>query len=252
MLVVDGVSAFYGRVRALHQVGLEVAEGEIVALIGSNGAGKTTLLNVISGVHPAAGGRIEFQGRDLARIDALGRVAAGIVQVPEGRMLFGPLSVLENLEVGAYLQLRAGRKHDVKKRIGRVFDLFPVLGQRRQQPAGTLSGGEQQMLALGRGLMGRPRLLLLDEPSLGLAPMVVSEIFRIIADLRQRGTTVLLVEQNAKASLKVADRAYVLETGGIVLTGTAAELLDNEEVKRAFLGRQRRSDNEGDPRPGRQ
>jgi branched-chain amino acid transport system ATP-binding protein len=240
MLVVDGVSAYYGRVQALREVGLTVAEGEIVALIGSNGAGKTTLLNVISGVHPAAGGRIEFKGRGLARVDALGRVAAGIVQVPEGRLLFGPLSVIENLEVGAYLQLRAGRKHEVKERINRVFDLFPILGQRRQQPAGTLSGGEQQMLALGRGLMGRPRLLLLDEPSLGLAPMVVSEIFRIIADLRQRGTTVLLVEQNAKAALKVADRAYVLETGGIVLTGTAGELLDNEEVKRAFLGRQRR------------
>jgi branched-chain amino acid transport system ATP-binding protein len=240
LLRADGISAHYGRVQALREVGLEVAAGEIVALIGSNGAGKTTLLNVISGVHPATGGRLEFDDRDLSKIDPLGRVAAGIVQVPEGRLLFGPLSVTENLEMGAYLQLRAGRKHDVRERIGRVFEIFPVLGQRRQQPAGTLSGGEQQMLALGRGLMGRPKLLLLDEPSLGLAPMVVSEIFRIIADLRQQGTTVLLVEQNAKAALKVADRAYVLETGEIVLSGTAGELLDNEEVKRAFLGRQRR------------
>ncbi|MBU0515715.1 MAG: ABC transporter ATP-binding protein [Proteobacteria bacterium] len=239
MLDVQEVSAYYGRIEALRRVNLEVAAGEIVALIGSNGAGKTTLLNVISGLHPLGGGRVEFDGRDLRRTDPVARVAVGIVQVPEGRQLFGPLTVKENLEMGAYLHLRGGPKAASRKLMDRVFEVFPVLGQRRNQAAGTLSGGEQQMLALGRGLMGQPKLLLLDEPSLGLAPMVVAEIFRIISTLREQGTTVLLVEQNAKAALKVADRAYVLETGRLALSGTAAELLDNEEVKRAFLGRRR-------------
>ena len=243
MLEVESVEAYYGRIRALKKVSLVVEAGEIVSLIGANGAGKSTLLNVISGLHPVGGGLVSYEGNDLAGVHAVGRVERGIIQVPEGRQLFGPLTVYENLEMGAYVHLRRKDRAKVARHIAKVFELFPVLKQRRNQAAGTLSGGEQQMLAMGRGMMGRPRLLLLDEPSLGLAPMIVSEIFKIIAGLKERGTTVLLVEQNAKAALKVSDRAYVIETGDIALSGTAAELLNDDQVKRAFLGRSRGSGN---------
>lgn len=216
---------------------MEEKTGEIVALIGANGAGKSTLLNLISGIVRPSRGKIYFKGEDISSLPPEKIVALGIGQVPEGRLLFGPLTVKENLELGAFK--RRGKKE--KKRVWEdfeyVFRLFPVLKERLEQKAGTLSGGEQQMLAMGRGLMGKPILMLLDEPSLGLAPLVVQEIFSIIEGLKNERTTILLVEQNARAALKISDRAYVLETGKIRLQGEAPALLENEEVKKAYLGR---------------
>ena len=239
MLELREVTAHYGRIRALKKVGLTVAAGEIVALIGSNGAGKTTTLAVISGLIRPTSGDLFFEGRKTNRLSPPALVRLGVIQAPEGRQLFGPLTVRENLEMGAYT--RSGRKRRAArdKDMEEMFRLFPILWERRSQAAGTLSGGEQQMLALGRALMGAPKLLLLDEPSLGLAPMVVSEIFRVIRDLKKRGVTILLVEQNARGALAVSDRAYVLETGRIALSGASAELLNDEGVKKAFLGRVR-------------
>lgn len=233
MLAVDDLSVSYGAIRALQNVSCRVEQGEIVALIGANGAGKSTLLNTISGIVPSQSGSISFNGVDITRMPAHRIVAAGISQVPEGRRVFAGMSVLENLEIGAYI---VSSKKETLQRLERVFALFPRLAERRKQPARTLSGGEQQMLSMGRALMSGPRLLLLDEPSMGLAPMLVEKIFEIIVEINRGGTTIMLVEQNASMALSVAKRAYVLETGSIVLSGVADELAKDPEVRRAYLG----------------
>jgi branched-chain amino acid transport system ATP-binding protein len=234
MLEIDGIETYYGRVRALSSVSLGVDTGEIVALIGSNGAGKTTTLRTISGLIGPARGTITFEGRDITAVPAARRVELGLCHVPEGRRLFPRMTVQDNLTLGSYSR-RDGRAAIEQDR-ERVFELFPRLKERQVQIAGTLSGGEQQMLAMGRGLMSRPRVLMLDEPSLGLAPILVETIFEIIAEINQRGTPILLVEQNAHKALAVAHRAYVLETGSIVKTGPGKELLESEDVARAYLG----------------
>jgi branched-chain amino acid transport system ATP-binding protein len=240
MLKVESVSAFYGAIQALRNVSLHVAPGEMVALLGANGAGKTTLMKIISGIHPAAKGKLWFSGRNISGLPAERILRLGVGQVPEGRQVFAPLSVLDNLVLGGYVRYKGEGKKEVLEDLDSIFGLFPVLRERQRQRAGTLSGGEQQMVAIGRALMSRPKLLLLDEPSLGLAPLVVSGIFKAIRLLGERGTTVLLVEQNAKAALKVANRAYVLETGRIILEGETEDLLNNKEVQRAYLGKEYR------------
>jgi len=232
MLEIEGLSSHYGRIQALEGIGLHIDEGELVALVGANGAGKTTLLRCLSGVQPVSGGAIRFEGRDITRASSQARVAMGICQVPEGRQMFGPLSVEDNLRLGAFRR----RGKSVAEDLERMYGRFPILKEKRRQPAGTLSGGQQQMLAICRALMGHPRLLLLDEPSMGLAPLLVGEIFSTVNILKEQGTTIFLVEQNAHAALGVADRGYVLETGGVVLSDTGANLLDNEQVKAAYLG----------------
>jgi branched-chain amino acid transport system ATP-binding protein len=234
MLELDNLEVAYGAIRAVKGISLSIGSGELVALIGSNGAGKTTTLRTISGLLRPRAGRISYEGVDLTRLPAHEIVARGVVQAPEGRQIFGGLTVRENLLLGATARRtdRAALEADEE----RVFALFPVLRERLGQSGGTLSGGEQQMLAIGRALMARPRLLLLDEPSLGLAPLVVGRIFEVIARLKAEGTTILLVEQNARKALAVADRAYVLETGRVVLEGPAAELAANPAVERAYLG----------------
>ncbi|MCG5451762.1 MULTISPECIES: ABC transporter ATP-binding protein [Micromonospora] len=233
LLEIEDVSLLYGRIQALHGISLTVAEGEIVALIGANGAGKSTTMRAISGIRPIATGSIRFEGEDISKLRADLRVRRGLCQAPEGRGIFPGMSVLENLDMGAYTRRdRAGIAQD----LARVLDLFPRLAERRKQAGGTLSGGEQQMLAVGRALMSRPKLLLLDEPSMGLAPMLIQQIFDIIKEINEQGTTVLLVEQNAQQALARAHRAYVLETGKIVKTGTGAELLHDPAVKEAYLG----------------
>ncbi|MBG6064186.1 ABC transporter ATP-binding protein [Micromonospora ureilytica] len=233
LLEIDDVSLLYGRIQALHGISLTVAEGEIVALIGANGAGKSTTMRAISGIRPIATGSIRFEGEDISKLRADLRVRRGLCQAPEGRGIFPGMSVLENLDMGAYTRRdRAGIAQD----LARVLDLFPRLAERRKQAGGTLSGGEQQMLAVGRALMSRPKLLLLDEPSMGLAPMLIQQIFDIIKEINEQGTTVLLVEQNAQQALARAHRAYVLETGRIVKSGTGAELLHDPAVKEAYLG----------------
>jgi len=231
MLEVSGLEARYGRIPALQGIDLRVDAGELVALVGANGAGKTTLLRALSGVVPASG-RISFQKRNIEDEAAERRVALGLVQVPEGRQVFGPLCVEDNLRLGAY---RRGRRTQ-ERTLERVYALFPVLAERRRHAAGTLSGGQQQMLAIGRALMAEPRLLLLDEPSMGLAPRLVAEIFGCVQRLRAADTAVLLVEQNARAALAIADRAYVLETGRIVLAGTGQALAADPGVRAAYLG----------------
>ena len=242
MLRLKNINTCYGKVHALKNVSLHLAEGEIVTLIGANGAGKTTILNTISGVTPASSGEVLFSREQIQALLPDRIVRLGISQVPEGRQVFKPLSVEDNLEMGAYLRYRSREgKKAIHEDMERVFQLFPRLLERRRQLAGTMSGGEQQMLAIGRALMARPKLLLLDEPSMGLAPLVVQEIFRVLDQLRRdTGTTILLVEQNAKAALKLADRGYVLETGKVVLEGDASELMENAEVKRAYLGRDKK------------
>jgi len=246
MLRITGVNTYYGKVHALKEVSLHLGEGEIVTLIGANGAGKTTILNTISGVTPAASGSISFRGEAVASLAPDRIVKLGISQVPEGRQVFKPLSVEDNLEMGAYLRYRSSEKGAVIRRdMERVFKLFPRLEERRRQLAGTMSGGEQQMLAIGRAMMANPKLLLLDEPSMGLAPLVVQEIFRVLERLRQEsGTTILLVEQNAKAALKLADRGYVLETGKVIIEGAAGDLMENADVKRAYLGKDKGAERE--------
>ena len=232
MLTVEALSSSYGRIMALREVSLEVKAGEIVALVGSNGAGKTTLLRAISGVQPVRGGRIVFEGEAIERMEPHLRVVRGISQSPEGRQVFGPLSIEDNLKLGAY------RRQDAKRqaRLDHVYGLFPVLAERRRTPAMSLSGGQQQMLAIGRALMAGPKLLLLDEPSLGLAPLLVDQILAAVTSLRAEGITTLLVEQNASAALAIADRGYVLETGQIAMEGTGAALLDDPKVRAAYLG----------------
>jgi branched-chain amino acid transport system ATP-binding protein len=233
LLELDNITLLYGRIQALHGISLEVAEGEIVALIGANGAGKTTTMRAISGLRPVAEGTVRFNGEDITRMRADVRVVRGICQSPEGRGIFPGMTVLENLEMGAYTRKdRAGINSD----IDRVYGLFPRLKERQKQVGGTLSGGEQQMLAVGRALMSRPRLLLLDEPSMGLAPMLIQQIFEIITEINQQGTTILLVEQNAQQALSRAHRGYVLETGRIVKSGTGSEMLLDPAVKEAYLG----------------
>ncbi|WP_059171751.1 ABC transporter ATP-binding protein [Bacillus sp. FJAT-27445] len=233
MLKVDGINVFYGNIQALKGVSLEINEGEIVTLIGANGAGKSTLLKTISGLLKPKQGQIQFEGNSIAGKAAQSIVKLGISHVPEGRRVFSNMSVEENLELGAFLRKdKAGIKEDFHK----VYDLFPRLLERKKQQAGTLSGGEQQMLAMGRALMARPRLLLLDEPSMGLAPLLVKTIFRIITEINATGTTILLVEQNAHMALSIANRAYVIETGRVILSGTAAELNESEQIKMAYLG----------------
>ena len=233
LLEVAGLSSDYGPVHAMHQADLQVHTGELAAIVGGNGAGKTTLLHTLSGLHPSSGGRIRFAGLDITRWPTHRIVAAGICQVPEGRQVFAPLSVEDNLRLGAYRILDHGW---VQRELEHVYTLFPILAERRRQLAGTLSGGQQQMLAIGRALLGRPRLLLLDEPSMGLAPLLVEEIFRVIVELNSQGVTILLVEQNARAALAIANRGYILETGRIVKTAPAAELLADDAVRRAYLG----------------
>ncbi len=233
MLEIKSLSVNYGAIRALTKISLDVSSGEIVALIGSNGAGKTTTLNTISGIVPASEGHIIFNGRNISKIPPHQIAALGIAHVPEGRRVFPRMSVMENLEMGAFT------RHDregIRTSFKEVFKRFPRLEERKNQLAATLSGGEQQMLAMGRALMAKPTLLLMDEPSMGLAPMLVEEIFNIIREINQSGTTILLVEQNAHMALTVANRAFVLETGNIVLQGSAAELSANPEVRRAYLG----------------
>jgi branched-chain amino acid transport system ATP-binding protein len=232
MLKVEGLTSHYGRIQALKGVDLEVAPGELVALVGGNGAGKTTLLRTLSGVQPASGGRVVFEGRDITKLKPHARVKLGIAQVPEGRQVWGPLSVEDNLRLGAVLR----RDREIASDLERVYGMFPILKERRKQSAGTLSGGQQQMLAMGRALLTKPRLMLLDEPSMGLAPLLVEQILESVRDLKRQGTTVFLVEQNAFAALKIADRGYVLETGTVVLGDTGANLLANDRVKEAYLG----------------
>jgi branched-chain amino acid transport system ATP-binding protein len=233
LLEIDDITLVYGRIQALHGISVEVNEGEIVALVGANGAGKTTTMRAVSGLRPIASGAIRFDGRDIMKMRADKRVALGICQAPEGRGIFPGMTVLENLEMGAYIRRdTAAIRRDLEK----VYGLFPRLKERRRQTSGTLSGGEQQMLAVGRALMSRPKLLLLDEPSMALAPILIQQIFTIISEINQPGTTIVLVEQNAQQALSPAHRAYVLETGRIVKSGTGAELLSDPSVKDAYLG----------------
>ena len=233
MLKIDTINVYYGAIHAIKGISLEVREGEIVTLIGANGAGKSTTLRTISGLLKPKSGKISFLGKDIAGKPAHEIVREGISQVPEGRRIFAEMSVLENLELGAFIRKDAdGIKEDMEM----VFRRFPRLEERKAQQAGTLSGGEQQMLAMGRALMSRPKLLLLDEPSMGLAPLLIREIFSIIEDINKTGTTILLVEQNANMALSIADRAYVLETGRITLSGDAAKLAASEDVRKAYLG----------------
>lgn len=244
MLKIRNLYAYYGSVTALSGVTCHVRAGEIVCLIGSNGAGKTTLLNAVCGLVRREG-EVVFDGLPITRLAPEAIVARGISQVPEGRQLFAPMTVAENLELGAYLRHRKGAREEIRQDLERIFELFPRLQDRLEQKAGTLSGGEQQMLAIGRALMARPRLLLMDEPSLGLAPKVVEDILATLGRLRAEGVTILLVEQNARAALKAADRGYVLETGRIILSGAASDLLQDRQVTRAYLGRDYKEFTEG-------
>jgi branched-chain amino acid transport system ATP-binding protein len=244
MLRLRNVHAGYGRVEVLHGVSLHVQEGEIVTIVGANGAGKSTLLNAVAGLLRPTAGDLSFVSEDIGASAAEAVSARGCVLVPEGRQIFADLSVRENLELGAYLRWRREGRSIVEKDYQEVCRLFPILAKRRSQAAGTLSGGEQQMLALGRALMAKPRMLMLDEPSIGLAPLVVREILDVIVELRRQGKTFLLVEQNARAALSIADRGYVMETGRIMLEGTAGELSDNHDVRRAYLGKEYRRIND--------
>jgi branched-chain amino acid transport system ATP-binding protein len=232
MLEIRALESCYGRIPALRGIDLSVAEGELVALVGANGAGKTTLLRALSGVQRVSAGRVLFRGEDITRAPSDRRVRLGISQVPEGRLVFATLSVEDNLRLGGYTRSRG----ESDSALARAYALFPALKERRRQAAGTLSGGQQQMLAIGRAMMAVPRLLLLDEPSMGLAPRLVEEIFATIRSLKESGTTVFLVDQNARAALAAADRGYVLETGRIVHSGTGARLLEDEQVQQAYLG----------------
>jgi branched-chain amino acid transport system ATP-binding protein len=237
MLRIKNLHTYYGRIKALENVSIHVGRGEIVSLIGANGAGKTTMLNTISGLLPAAKGDIYFHDKKLNGRRAEKIVGAGISQVPQGRQIFGPLTVLENLQLGAYLRYKNKETDAIEEDLAWIFKLFPRLKERIKQIAGTLSGGEQQMLAIGRALMARPKLLLLDEPSMGLAPLIVKDIMNTISALREHGMTILIVEQNARASLKISDRGYVLETGRVILQGSSEDLLNDGDVKRAYLGK---------------
>ncbi|WP_366144389.1 ABC transporter ATP-binding protein [Giesbergeria sp.] len=232
LLKVTGLESSYGRIKALKGLNLEIHRGETVALVGANGAGKTTFLRTLSGVQPMGAGQIWFDGEDISKVRADQRMRRGICQSPEGRQVFGPLAIEDNLLLGAYTQPKQQVPEDLEK----VYAMFPILKEKRKLPAGTLSGGQQQMLAIGRALMGRPKLLLLDEPSMGLAPLLVQEVFNVVKALKAQGMTIILAEQNAFAALALADRGYVLETGEITLTGTGQDLIHNEQVRAAYLG----------------
>ena len=232
LLSIRGMESSYGRIKALKGIDFEVRRGETVALVGANGAGKTTFLRTLSGVQPMGAGQILFAGEDISKLRSDMRMRRGICQSPEGRQVFGPLSIEDNLRLGAYTQPREYVEEDLEK----VFTMFPILKEKRALPAGTLSGGQQQMLAIGRALMGRPKLLLLDEPSMGLAPLLVEEVFNVVRALKAQGMTIILAEQNAFAALGLADRGYVMETGHITLTGSGQELISNEQVRAAYLG----------------
>jgi len=234
MLKIENIQTFYGNIQALQDVSIEINEGEIITLIGANGAGKSTTLMSISGLEPARHGKITFEDQDITHMDPDKIVQLGIIQVPEGRRIFPYLTVTENLDMGAFLR---NDKEEIKRDIEYVFDLFPLLKERRNQPGGTLSGGEQQMLAISRAIMANPKLLLLDEPSLGLAPIIVQQIMSIIKKInKEQKTTIFLVEQNANLALKLADRGYVMETGRITLSDTAKNLRENDDVRKAYLG----------------
>lgn len=232
LLEISGLTSHYGWIQALKGIDLSVREGELVALVGANGAGKTTLLRCLSGLQPASRGTIRFEGKDITRSSPSVRVKHRIMQSPEGRQIFGGMSVRDNLRLGAYCR----RDNEIESDIEKMYEMFPMLRAKESLPAATLSGGQQQMLAMARALMGRPRILLLDEPSMGLAPLLVAEIFRTVVRLKDEGTTIFLVEQNAYAALGIADRGYVLETGSVVLEDTGAALLENRRVKEAYLG----------------
>ncbi len=234
MLKAEGISASYGRVQVLKDINMSVENGEIVCLVGANGAGKSTLLKVISGIVPAANGKFLFEGKDITNRKPDFIVKAGLSHVPEGRQIFADLTVRQNLLLGSYVHKLP--KQEMTRLFDSVFDLFPILKSRLMQKAGTMSGGEQQMLAIGRGLMSQPKLLLLDEPSLGLAPLMVETILKVIQNLRSTGISILLVEQNVNAALQISDRAYVMETGSIVTHGKARELMENDEIRKSYLG----------------
>lgn len=233
MLKITDLEVYYGVIQAIKGISFEVNEGEVIALIGANGAGKTTILHTITGLVDSKAGKIEFEGKDITKLPGYKTVSLGMAHVPEGRRVFADLTVYENLQMGAYTRKN---KEEIEQSLAMVFKRFPRLEERKSQLAGTLSGGEQQMLAMGRALMSNPKIILMDEPSMGLSPIYVNEIFDIIKEVSASGTTVLLVEQNAKKALSIADRAYVLETGNIVLTGDAKELLNNDSIKKAYLG----------------
>lgn len=233
MLKISNLEVYYGVIQAIKGVNFEVNEGEVIALIGANGAGKTTILHTITGLVDSSAGKIEFEGKDITKLPGYKTVPLGMAHVPEGRRVFADLTVYENLLMGAYTRKN---KEEINATLAMVFKRFPRLEERRIQLAGTLSGGEQQMLAMGRALMSKPKILLMDEPSMGLSPIYVNEIFDIISEVSNSGTTVLLVEQNAKKALSIADRAYVLETGQIALSGKASDLLNNDAIKKAYLG----------------
>ena len=236
IIKVENIDVYYGNIQALKQVSLSVDKGEIVALIGGNGAGKSTLLKAVAGLVHKQSGAIYFQNQPITKLPSAGVSRLGLAVVPEGRRLFGPLSVMDNLRLGAYLRLKKGMRQAVREDLETVFELFPLLKQRSKQSAGTLSGGEQQMLAIARALMARPKAILMDEPSTGLAPLIVKEIFGVIRRLRDDGNTILLIEQNARMALKISDRAYVLESGRIAIEGNARELLEKDSVKKSYLG----------------
>jgi len=243
MLQLENVNTYYGLVHVMKNVSMRVREGEIVTMLGANGAGKSTTLRTISGLHPVRSGTITYQGRNITNTDPEKLVTLGIAHVPEGRQIFRPMSVMENLELGGYVIYKRLGKKDLRADIAANFELFPRLNERRNQLAGTMSGGEQQMLAIAMALMARPKLLLLDEPSMGLAPLIVRDIFNLIERLRkERKLTVLLIEQNANAALNIADRGYVIETGCIVLEEGARSLMTNQDVKKAYLGKDRHMD----------
>lgn len=233
ILEVKDLEVYYGVIQAIKGISFEVNQGEIIALIGANGAGKTTTLQTITGLIPAKAGKIIYEGQDITRIPSHRLVSMGMAHVPEGRRVFAQLTVLQNLKLGAYTRKD---KKEIEETLETIYRRFPRLEERKNQPAGTLSGGEQQMLAMGRALMSKPKIVLMDEPSMGLSPILVEEIFNIIREISAGGTTVLLVEQNAKKALAIADRAYVLETGKIVLSGDAEEMLNNDSIKKAYLG----------------
>jgi branched-chain amino acid transport system ATP-binding protein len=247
MLRIRNLDSGYGQLTVLRRVSLHVNPGEVVAIVGANGAGKSTLLKTITGLVRARAGEILLEGTDIIRVRTEAIVAMGCSLVPEGRQVFGEMSVRENLVLGAHVQYRRGHRAEVAQDLERIFTLFPVLEKRHRQLAGTLSGGEQQMLAMGRAMMARPRLLMLDEPSMGLAPLVVKDIFDTVSRIAREGSTVLLVEQNARGALKISQRGYVLETGRIVLQGTSEELLANRDVQRAYLGRDVNAETERRP-----
>lgn len=234
LLTIKDLNVHYGAIHAIHDVSLEVSEGEIVTLIGANGAGKTTILHTISGLHKATSGSVTLEGHDLVKTEPSKIISLGMAHVPEGRHVFAQMTVEENLEMGAFIfsKDKAGIQSSIKE----VYERFPRLRERRRQLAGTLSGGEQQMLAVGRALMAKPKILLMDEPSMGLSPLLVKEIFKIIEEVHKQGITILLVEQNAKMALSIADKAYVLETGHIKMSGDAKELMSNDDVRKAYLG----------------